>query len=370
MAGLIKKRRVYYIQFVNSQNTPTRKLISLSTTRKAEARGKFVKLDRAHREDLFDPWIDDPSVILNGRTSRAVYLDEASSNFLEQKVRNNRSPNTIRTYREVLSLFMKHLASNPGLSGITCSQVESFVLDPGLSKATQFKRFGHLRTFFRFCVRERIIRKNPLEQMEAPDKPHKLPKAITLDELDLICDYLRHDYHSKLQKREIAEGEIVWKIPAYRLAFFTGMRASEIARLRWKHIDLEKSLIYIFEQKNRREQTIPLNRKAREGLAAVPQREGENYVFEAPGNCVLNRNARWVAERLSKTFREARQAAGIERAVNFHSLRHGFCTLLAERGKQSAVIQAAARHADVNTTMRYIHLTQEYLKSELDDVFD
>lgn len=211
---------------------------------------------------------------------------------------------------------------------------------------------------------------NPLEQIEPPNKPHKLPKAITRNELDKICSCIRADYDSKLAKRQVFEGQIVWKIPAYRFAFHTGMRASEIARLHWKHIDMEKSLIYIFEQKNRREQTIPLNRKAREGLAAVPQREGENYVFQAPGNCVLNRNARWVAERLSKTFRETRQAAGIERAVNFHSLRHGFCTLLAERGKQSAVIQAAARHADVNTTMRYIHLTQEYLKSELDDVFD
>ena len=102
----------------------------------------------------------------------------------------------------------------------------------------------------------------------------------------------------------------------------------------------------------------------------IRRQQRENYVFEAPKKCVLERNARYFAERLSKTFREARRGAGIERAVNFHSLRHGFCTLLAERGKQAAVIQAAARHADVNTTMRYIHLTQEYLKSELDDVFD
>ena len=185
MAGLIKKRRIYYIQFVNSRNTPSRHLISLGTSRKVSARGKFVKLEDAYKDGLFDPWIDDASVILNGRSSHDVGYVEASENFIKQKERNHRSENTIRTYREVLSLLRRRIDKRLRLSSITPSQIESFVYDSSISKATQFKRFGHLRTFFRFCVRERYIKRSPLARVEVPDKPHKLPKAITRTESDL-----------------------------------------------------------------------------------------------------------------------------------------------------------------------------------------
>jgi len=213
MAGLMKTRRIYYIQFVNSKNTPSRRLISLGTSRKVSARGKFVKLEDAYHDGSFDPWIDDASVILIGRSWHDVGVMEASGSFIEQKDRNHRSENTIRTYREVLSLFRRRNDKRLRLSSITPSQSEAFVYDSPISKATQFKRFGHLRTFFRFCVRERYIKRSPLARVEVPDKPHKLPKAITRTELNLICDYLWDDYTSKLEKRQLATGELICKLP-------------------------------------------------------------------------------------------------------------------------------------------------------------
>jgi integrase len=55
---------------------------------------------------------------------------------------------------------------------------------------------------------------------------------------------------------------MIWAIPVFRWAFYTGMRASEIGRLKWKHIDRERDLIRIEKQKNGKEQTIPLIKKA------------------------------------------------------------------------------------------------------------
>ena len=60
----------------------------------------------------------------------------------------------------------------------------------------------------------------------------------------------------------------------------------------------------------------------------------------------------------------------IEKTISFHSLRYGFCTRLAEAGKPLQVIKEAARHSDVSTSMIYVHMANEHLKAELDDVFE
>ena len=73
-------------------------------------------------------------------------------------------------------------------------------------------------------------------------------------------------------------------------------------------------------------------------------------------------------EATAKAFRRARIRAGIERPLTVHSLRHGFCTRLAEAGLPAYVIKDAARHADVQTSMIYVSLTNRSLRSHLESV--
>ena len=147
------------------------------------------------------------------------------------------------------------------------------------------------------------------------------------------------------------------------------MRVAELGCLRWQHVNYDQQLIYIHKQKNGKEQTIPLNRKARAILEDVEDGTPADYVFRAPNFEGQEREARYFRERASRAFRKARKKADIERKLSFHSLRHGFCTRLAEAGKPLQVIKKAARHADVETSMIYVHMANEHLKSELDDVF-
>jgi integrase/recombinase XerD len=135
------------------------------------------------------------------------------------------------------------------------------------------------------------------------------------------------------------------------------------------HLDFENDLIYIREQKNRKEQTIPFNRKAREVLRNVVHRSKKEYVFQSPSFEGGERNPKWFRENVSSAFRKARERAGLRDELSFHSLRHGFCTMLAEAGKSAVVIKEAARHADISTSMRYVHMANEQLKSEVEDVF-
>jgi site-specific recombinase XerD len=368
MAALIERDGRFYAQFHEESRTPPRKRFSLKTTKKRTARKLMVRFEDDYLLGEFDPWTDDPWSYDEEEYSE-LSVEKAKSAYLERKRSDGRAENTIRTYKEVIEGFIETVGENTFLDAVTTAQVRTFIRDPSLAKATQRKRFNQLRTFFRWSVKEKILKENPLDDLEPPEKPDKLPKAITEEELEQVCEAVREDYRAKREKGHVQEGGLIWRVPLFRFAFYTGMRGSEIARLRWGHLDFENDLIYIREQKNRKEQTIPFNRKAREVLHNVAPRKKTEYVFQSPSFEGGERNPKWFRENVSSAFRKAREKAGLREELSFHSLRHGFCTMLAEAGKSAVVIKEAARHADISTSMRYVHMANEQLKSEVEDAF-
>ena len=387
--GIFKRGSTYYAEFVDSNRTPTTKRYSLGTKRKKEALRIYVHLEDAWREGAFDPWREHPRDFEEGQGAeyrlshfyrldnrydarekpRPVSVEDAGGAFLCQKRSIGRSPNTIRTYREILSLLIDAVGADTPVRSLRASDYERVFLAASVAPTTRHKRFGHLRTFTRWLERERIIPRNPLAHVVPPPKPVKMPKAVTEEELQAICNAVQSDYEATRKRGYVQEGELVWRIPLFEFALYTGMRASELARLKWKHIERKKRLIYIMKQKKNKESTIPLNVRAAAVLDDVSMGKSEDYVFAPPGAAGTERADKYFVERASRAFREARDRAGVERSKSFHGLRHGFCTLLAEAGKSAFVIQSAARHADVTTSTRYVHIANAVLREELDDVF-
>jgi site-specific recombinase XerD len=368
MAAIIERNGQYYAQFYDDTRTPERKRFSLKTRRKRTARKLLIQFEDDYLVGEFDPWTDDPWTYDDDEHT-ALGIEKAKVRYLERKRNDGRTDNTLRTYREVIELFIGEVGKETVLDKIGASDLRKFIRAPSLAKATQRKRFNQLKTFLRWCVREKILKENPLSDIQPPKQPNKLPKAITEDELKQVCEAVREDYVAKREKGHVQEGGLIWRVPLFRFAFYTGMRGSEIARLRWNHIDFANGLIYIREQKNRKEQTIPLNSKAQAALEDVSRGEPDDYVFRSPSFESKDRNPKWFRENVSDAFRAARKDAGLRDELSFHSLRHGFCTKLAEAGKSAVVIKEAARHADISTSMRYVHMANEQLKAEVEDAF-
>jgi integrase len=368
MAGLIKRKGIYYAQFKDKSKASPVRRISLDTKLKAEARKKLFELETRYKASEWCPWKIDSPKSLN-EPAQLKTLSEATDAFLSTKQAQGCSDNTYRTYHEVLSLAQRFLGSDAPLAHISDEQLSAFVSAKHLSAATRHKRYGHLRTFCRWLVRTKSITANPIEAIEAPGRPQKLPKAITTIELAAICDTIQKDYEEKLAIGHTREGEMIWRIPLYWFSYLTGMRPSEVARLRWRDIDYRARTITIWEQKNGKEQTIPLTYRVEVELSKVPRANPQEYVFSSPRQKRLNRSVRTFVERASRAFRDAKRRAGITRRITFYGTRHGFCTLLAEKGRNAPLIAAAARHADVSTTMKYIHMANDHLRRELDIVF-
>jgi integrase len=364
MASLVKQSGRYYLQFYDGSRTPQRKRVALKTSRKRPAQTKRRELEDAYVEGRFDPWTDDPFGY-DRQGSKPLRLVEAREAFLASKEQAGRSENTIRTYRVILEYLERSLGSNPHTDRIRPAGLEAFIHDPSVSKATRGKRYRHVRAFFRWCRKRGHMEAVPLEKVAKPRPPKKLPKAVTPDELTRICEAIRERYNSTPTRA----GRGLWRIPLFWFMLYSGLRPSEAARLRWKHIEEDEGLIYMLEQKNNTQSTVPLTGKARRVLAELERPSPNAFVFQAPGVAARERSVRWFVENASEAFRTARDQAGVPKEKTLYGLRHGFCTLLAKAGKSAVVIKEAARHSEIETSMKYIHLTNRFLKAELEDAF-
>ena len=136
-------------------------------------------------------------------------------------------------------------------------------------------------------------------------------------------------------------------------ALNTGLRASEIFRLRCSNINLESSLAYIFDPKNTLNRVIPLNRKALQSIEKYLS-QPEQFIFVGANNQI---------RQASKIFREAVTRAGLNNGIIdrrqkivFHSLRHTFASWLVQNGVSLDVIGKLLGHKTIQVTQRYAHI--------------
>jgi len=363
-----RNNHVYYAGFSNVRRRPPQKRLSLRTRDKRTAWKRFLQLEQDYEYGRFDPWTDDPWTYNEGLYQN-VTLGTALDRFLERKRVQRRSPNTLRTYRGLLRLLVRNVGPTCLLRRISDRDCRTVVYASGIAPATVYKRYGHFLSFFNWCEEEGYVLENPMSGVVSPPKPSVLPRSITRSQLQVLCESVWTDYKEKRSRNCILRGQLVWRIPLFWFAFYTGMRGEELARLRWRHIDFEKRLLYVLHQKNRNEQTIPLSGVAITVLEGVEKGTAADYVFRSPGYNDRARNPLWFRQNVSRAFRRARTKAGLPDGLSFHSLRHGFCTALAEAGASAVVIKEADRPADVATTMRYAHMARPVLRKEINRVF-
>lgn len=130
------------------------------------------------------------------------------------------------------------------------------------------------------------------------------------------------------------------------------MRKNEILSLTWTNVDLENNTLTIeaSNTKSKKLKRIPINSKLRNVLIEQKLRTGINeYVFLNPNGKPYHR-----CDSLKRCFEGACRRAGIK-GLRFHDLRHTAATRMVEKGANIAAVRRVLGHADINTTMRYVH---------------
>ena len=222
----------------------------------------------------------------------------------------------------------------------------------GLAARSVARAVHALRGFYRFAQREGRLQADPMENLRAPRVVKPLPRFLTPRQVDALLG--APDTHTPLGLRDRAVLEVFYA---------TGLRVSELIRLRPSDVDLDVGLLTCMG-KGRKERLVPLGREACRWITAY-LRDVRPRLAKGRGASELflsNRSRRFSRMGLWGLVRRHARTAGVERTLTPHVLRHSFATHLLERGADLRALQAMLGHADISTTQIYTHVTRERLR--------
>ncbi len=280
-------------------------------------------------------------------------IDRYIEKFLRYlEIEKNYSRHTILNYTLDLNDFKVFL----GEADIT--KVDYLVLRKYLA-ALKEKKLGSrsvarhlsvLRSFFRFLNREGLLKNNPILSISSPKLEKHLPSFMTEEEVSKVLAAVSADDELGLRNRAILE-----------MFYSTGMRISELAGLRASDIDFIGGVAKVFG-KGRKERMVPVGDIALSALRSyLEKREKQSDTL------FLNKNGGRITVRgIRNAVKKYLSAAGIQKGVSAHTLRHSFATHLLNRGADLRSVQELLGHANLSTTQIYTHLTTDRLKSVYD----
>jgi integrase/recombinase XerD len=285
-------------------------------------------------------------------------MDRHVDNFINYLVvERGLSSNTVDSYSRDLRKFSDYLEERGinDLSEIDSVTIISFMLqlkEHGLSSRTTGRNLSAIRMFFRFLVREEVLRMDPTVNIESPKiRPH-LPSVLSIAEVDAL-----------LAQPNIFDARGLRDKTMLELLYATGVRVSELVALKVENVNLEVGYLVAFG-KGSKERVVPLGESAQDclreyllsGRPILLKANTSHYLFLNSSGRALTRQGFW------KIVRRYALGAGIAKKLSPHTLRHSFATHLLERGADLRSVQMMLGHSDISTTQIYTHVTKERLK--------
>jgi len=272
------------------------------------------------------------------------------------------SRNTQMAYGRDLKDFTEWLAGRgSGFDTATQADIEAYLVRcdaQGLSRATRARRLSSIRQLFRFAFEDGWRGDNPALRIKGPGRDKRLPKTLSVPEVDRLIEAARTHGRAKDRVRNTCLVELLYA---------TGMRVSELVELPVAAARGDPRMILV-RGKGDKERMVPLSLPAREAIAAwLETRDtadrgapASKFLFPSTG-----RSGHLTRHRFYLLIKELAVAGGVNPSkVTPHTLRHAFATHLLANGADLRAIQTLLGHADVSTTEIYTHVLDERL-SEL-----
>lgn len=269
------------------------------------------------------------------------------------------SKNTVKGYHSDISQFLKFLFKKKlkNWDSVQSSHFDAWLNQLGaerLSKQSQSRKFTSIRSFSKFLLSERIIKKDFSELSYRPKLDKKLPITLEINEMTQLINVAKSDTIYGLRDYCIIE-----------LMYSAGLRVSELCFLKIEHMNIEDGILRVFG-KGSKERIVPLGENAKRALDAYLVRSRPSFVntntdttiFLSRMGKALSRKTIWY---MIKRYSEK---ALIKKAIKPHTMRHSFATHLLEGGADLRSIQDLLGHADISTTQIYTNMQKARLQEE------
>jgi integrase/recombinase XerD len=273
--------------------------------------------------------------------------------FVEQLKLKAYSISTIKTYRNEFLQLLQLLKKKP-VYELTVDDLKRYMVyameKQGINENTAHSRLNALKFYF-----EQVLRREKFFwEIPRPKKPLILPKVLNEEEIGRLFRALLNKKHKAM----------LFTI------YSAGLRVSELANLKIAHIDSSRMQICIEHAKGKKDRYVGLSPVLldilRNYLKTYKPRP-TIYLFESEQTFTA-----YPTRTVQKVFTDAKNKAGINKAVGVHVLRHSFATHLLEKGTDIYYIKELLGHFDIKTTERYLHVSKKQLVnivSPLDDLW-
>ncbi len=268
------------------------------------------------------------------------------------------SNNTISAYRRDLTLYVDFLINNriDALNKTSKNDIVNFMLfqkDHGLSVNSISRRLTAVRIFYRFLVRERILKTDPSSLVDSPKTWKKIPDALSLNEVEIL-----------LHQPNIRQMQGVRDKAILEVLYATGMRVSEAVNLKMDSSNFDVGFVRCIGKGNK-ERIIPLGKKAIESTKRYLSVSRPHFLKKKESNFLfLNRFGNKISRQsLWKLIKRYAKNAEIKKPIKPHILRHSFATHLLEHGADLRSVQEMLGHSNISTTQIYTHINKDRLKT-------
>lgn len=272
------------------------------------------------------------------------------------------SDNSVEAYMRDLEKLTQYLQAENNMktpADIVLKDLQQFIqgiAKMGINATSQARIISGIKSFFKYCLIENIIIKDPSVLLEAPKLKRALPDVLSFDEIEKIIAAIDMSTPDGTRNRAILE-----------TMYSCGLRVSETVNLKLSNLYLDIGFVRVIG-KGDKERLVPVGSDAIKHIKIykenirnhiTPKKNNEDIVF-------LNRFGSGLSRvMIFYIIKDLAKKAGITKIISPHTFRHSFATHLVEGGADLRAVQEMLGHESITTTEIYTHLDRDYLRSTL-----
>ncbi|MBQ2248206.1 MAG: tyrosine recombinase [Tidjanibacter sp.] len=273
------------------------------------------------------------------------------------RIERGLSAHTVDSYLSDARIFACHIcdhSDHTSPSQLGREDVESFLvamLEGGSAPSSQARALAALRSLSEWLVENEIVASAPTEGVLTPKKRRTLPDTLSTAEIDQMLSTI--DLSSAAGHRDRAIVEMLYSC---------GLRVSELTGLNLSDIYWKEEIVRVTGKGNK-SRYVPMSPESRRQLKLYLATRG-GFVSEKSGEALFLNQAGGRLTRMSifNIVDRSARAAGIEKSISPHTLRHSFATHLLQGGADIRQVQEMLGHASISTTEIYTHLDTRHLR--------
>ncbi len=272
------------------------------------------------------------------------------------------SDHSVEAYLRDIEKLTQYLElEEPGLAleDVRLKNLQSFlkwIATLGMGSSSQSRIISGIRSFFKYCLQENLVKQDPTLLLETPKLRRSLPDFLNVAEINRIVSAIDLSKPEGERNRAILE-----------TMYSCGLRVSELVNLRLSSLYPELGFIKVIG-KGDKERLVPIGNTALKFIAIYRQQIRIHAKIKKGNEDILflnRRGARLTRQMIFVLLKALVREAGIKKTVSPHTFRHSFATHLVEAGADLRAVQEMLGHESITTTEIYTHLDRTYLRETL-----